>query len=104
RHKVVHGGGLIDPGLNHTLIAAAAHGAGNFAQQLGAVHRRDALLLGLAAVDGAVPVAGLHDGGVLLDDAEVQAVLSGKGGGTHAAVAGAHDDNIGVPGLGDGGL
>ena len=103
-HKVVHGGGLVDPGLDHPLIAAAAHGAGNLAQQLGAVHRLDALLFGLAAVDGAVPVTGFHDGGVLLDDAEVQAVLGGEGGGAHAAVAGAHDDDIGVPGLGDGGL
>src|SRR5699024_5811403 len=37
-------------------------------------------------------------------DAEVQAVLGGVGGGAHAAVARAHDHDVGVPGLGDGGL
>ena len=103
-NKIMHGSGFVDPGLDHALVAAAAHRTGDLAQQLGTVHRGNALLLCFAAVDSAVPVAGVHDGGVLLDDAEVQSVLGGISSGTHAAVACAHDDDIGIPGLGDGSL
>ena len=103
-HEVVHGGGLIDPGADNALVALAGSVAGDLAQQLGAVEGLLTGSLGCGGVDGAVPVAGVHDGGILLDDTEIQAVLGGKSSGTHAAVACAHDDDIGIPCLGDGSL
>src|SRR5699024_6656170 len=53
-------------------------------------------------INRAVPVTGVLDHAVLLDDPEVQAVLGSVGGSAHTAVAGADDQDIGVPGLGDG--
>ena len=103
-NKIVHGGRLIDPSLNYALVAATAHGAGDLAQQLGAVNRSDALFLCFAAVDGAVPVAGIHNGRILLDDAEVQSVLCSISGCAHTTVASAHNDDIGIPCLSDGSL
>ena len=62
------------------------------------------MLLRAKAVHRADPVAGVLHGHILLDDAEVKAVLGGIGRGHQAAVAGADDQDVGVPGLGDGGL
>ena len=103
-HKVVHGGGLVDPGLDHTLVALAGSIAGDLAQQLGAVAGLGAGCLGGRGINGAVPVTGILHGHILLDDTEIQAVLCGVSGSAHTAVARAHDDDVGVPGLGDGGL
>ena len=102
-HKVDHLAGLVDPGLDDALVALAGSVAGDLAQQLGAVHL-DAVLHRAEAVHGAHPVAGVLHVGVLLDDAEVQAVLGGESSGEHTAVAGTDDDNVGVHGLGDGSL
>jgi len=103
-HKVVHGGRLVDPGLDHALVALAGSVAGDLAQQLGAVEGLLTGSLGGGGVDGAVPVAGVLHVAVLLDDAEVQAVGGCIGSGKHAAVAGAHDEDVGVHRLGDGSL
>ena len=103
-NKIMHGSGFVDPGLDHALVAATAHSTGDLAQQLGAVNRSDPFFLCFAAINGAVPVTGLHDGRILLDDAEIQPVLCGISGCAHTTVACAHDDDIGIPCLGDGGL
>ena len=103
-NKIMHGSGFVDPGLDHALVAATAHRTGDLAQQLGAVNRSDPFFLCFAAINGAVPVTGLHDGRILLDDAEIQPVLCSISGCAHTTVACAHDDDIGIPCLGDGGL
>jgi len=103
-HEVVHSGRLVDPGLDNALVALAGSVAGDLAQQLGAVEGLLTGSLGCGGVDGAVPVAGVLHVAVLLDDAEVQAVGGCIGSGKHAAVAGAHDEDVGVHRLGDGSL
>ena len=103
-NKIMHGSGFVDPGLDHALVAATAHRTGDLAQQLGTVHRGNALLLCFAAINGAIPVTGLHDGRILFDHAEIQPVLCSISGCAHTTVACAHDDDIGIPCLGDGGL
>ena len=103
-HEVVHSGRLIDPSLDDTLVALAGGVAGDLAQQLGAVGGLFAGFLGGGRVDSAVPVAGVLHVGVLLDDAEVQTVGSGISGSKHTAIASAHDQDIGIHGLGDGSL
>ena len=103
-HKVVHSGRLVDPGLDNALVALAGSVAGDLAQQLGTVKGLLTGSLGCGGVDGTVPVAGVLHVAVLLDDAEVQAVGGCIGSGKHAAVAGAHDEDVGVHRLGDGSL
>ena len=103
-NKIMHGSGFVDPGLDHALVAATAHRTGDLAQQLGAVNRSDPFFLCFAAINGAVPVTGLHDGRILFDQAEIQPVLCSISGCAHTTVACAHDDDIGIPCLGDGGL
>ena len=95
--------GLVDPGLDNALVALAGSVAGDLAQQLGTVHL-DALCLCAEAVHSADPVTGILHVAVLLDDAEVQAVSSSVSSCTHAAVASADDEDVGVHGLGDGSL
>ena len=65
---------------------------------------KKALFLCFAAINGAIPVTGLHDGRILFDQAEIQPVLCSISGCAHTTVACAHDDDIGIPCLGDGGL
>ena len=103
-HEVVHGGRLVDPGLDNALVALAGGIAGDLAQQLGAVGGLLTGSLGGSGVDCSVPVTGVLHVGVLLDNTEVQTVGSSIGGGKHTAVASAHDQDIGVHGLGDGSL
>ena len=103
-HKVVHSGRLIDPGLDNALVALAGGVAGDLAQQLCLIGGGFASLLSGSRINSAVPVTGVLHIGVLLDDAEVQAVGSSIGGSEHTAVASAHDQDVGVHGLGDGGL
>ena len=102
-HEVVHGGRLVDPGLDNALIALAGGVAGDLAQKLGAVHL-DALLLCTKAIDSTHPVAGVLHVGVLLNDTEVQAILGSIGGSKHTAVACTHNEDVGVHGLSDGSL
>ena len=100
-HEVVHGRRLVDPHAHDALVALAAGIAADLGEQLAAVDRLAARLLGGGGVDGAVPVARvLHDAGAL-DQAEVEPVLGGVGARGAAGVARAHDQNVGVPGLGD---
>ena len=61
------------------------------AQQLGAVGGLFTGLLGGNGVDSAVPVAGVLYVGVLLNNAEIQAVRSCIGGSKHTAVACTHN-------------
>ena len=103
-NKIMHGSGFVDPGLDHALVAATAHRTGDLAQQLGAVNRSNPFFLCFAAINGAIPVTGLHDGRILFDHAEIQPVLCSISGCAHTTVACAHDDDIGIPCLGDGGL
>ena len=103
-NKIVHGSRLVDPSLNYALVAATAHGAGDFTQQFGTVNRSDSLFLRFTAVDGAVPVTGIHNGRILLDDAEIQTVLRSIGSCAHTAVACTYNDDVGIPCLGDGSL
>ena len=103
-HEVVHGGRLVDPGLDHALVALAGGVAGDLAQQLCLIGGGFASLLSGSRINSAVPVTGVLHVGVLLDDAEVQAVGSSIGGSEHTAVACTHDQDVGVHGLGDGGL
>ncbi len=102
-HEVVHRGRLVDPGLDDALVTLAGGVAGDLAQQLGAVGGLCPASLA-AAVDSAVPVTGILHVGVLLDNAEVQAVGSCIGGSEHTAVACTHDEDVGVHGLSDGSL
>ena len=99
----MHSGRIVDPGLDNALVALAGSVAGDLAQQLGTVHL-DALCLCAEAVHSADPVTGILHVAVLLDDAEVQAVSSSVSSCTHAAVASADDEDVGVHGLGDGSL
>ena len=96
-HEVVHGGRLVDPGL-------AGGVAGDLAQQLCLIGGGFASLLSGGRINSAVPVTGVLHVGVLLDNTEVQAVGSSIGGSKHTAVASAHDQDVGVHGLGDGSL
>ena len=103
-HKVVHGGRLIDPGFDHALVALAGGVAGDLAQQLCLIGGGFASLLSGSRINSAVPVTGVLHVGVLLDNTEVQAVGSSIGGSEHTTVACTHDQDVGVHGLGDGGL
>ena len=101
--KFDHLGRLVDPGLDHALVALAGGVTGDLAQQLGTIHL-DALFLSAKAVHGTHPVTGILHIAVLLDDTEVQALGSGISSSEHTAVAGTHDEDVGVHGLGDGSL
>ena len=103
-HEIVHGSRLVDPSLDNALVTLAGSIAGDLAQQLGLIGRGGTGGFGSSGVDGAVPVAGVLHYSILLDDAEVQAVGGCISGGKHTAVACAHDEDVGVHGLGDGGL
>ena len=103
-HEVVHSGRLIDPGLDDALVTLTGGVAGDLAQQLGAVGGLFTGLLGGSGVDSAVPVAGVLYVGVLLNNAEIQAVRSCIGGSKHTAVACTHNEDVGVHGLSDGSL
>ena len=103
-HEVVHGGRLVDPGLDNALIALAGGVAGDLAQQFCLIGGGFASLLSGSRINSAVPVTGVLHVGVLLDNTEVQAVGSSIGGSKHTAVACTHNEDVGVHGLGDGGL
>ena len=103
-HEIVHGGRLIDPGLDDALVALAGSIAGDLAQELCLIGGGGTRCLGGRSINGTVPVAGVLHSGVLLDDAEVQAIGGSVRGGEHSAIACAHDEDVGVHGLGDGGL
>ena len=100
----MHGGRLVDPGLDNALIALAGGVAGDLAQQFCLIGGGFASLLSGSRINSAVPVTGVLHVGVLLDNTEVQAVGSSIGGSEHTAVACTHDQDVGVHGLGDGGL
>ena len=103
-HEIVHGGRLVDPGLDDPLVALAGSIAGDLAQELGLISGGSACVFGSGGIDGTVPVAGVLHGAVLLHHPEVQAVGSGIGSGKHAAVACTDDNDVGVDGLSDGSL
>ena len=103
-HEVVHGGRLVDPGLDDALVALAGCVTGDLAQQLCLIGSGDTRLFGSGRINGTIPVAGVLHGAVLLNDAEVQAVGSRISSGKHAAVASTDNDDVGVDGLGDGSL
>ena len=103
-HKVVHGSRFVDPGFDNALVALAGGVAGDLAQQLCLIGGGFASFLSGSRINSAVPVTGVLHVGVLLDNTEVQAVGSRIGGSEHTAIASAHDQDVGVHGLGDGGL
>ena len=100
---VDHRGALVDPDLPDAGVALARGVAHELVEQLALVvgHAGGLAVLG---VDGAQPVTGLAHHGALLGDDEVHAQLGGGGGGGHAAVAGAHDEQLALAGLDDVGL
>ena len=100
----MHGGRLVDPGLDNALVALAGGIAGDLAQQLCLIGSGDTRLFGSGRINGPIPVAGVLHVAVLLDDAEVQAVGGSIGGSEYTAVACTHDEDVGVHGLGDGSL
>ena len=105
-HEVVHSGRLVDPSLDDALVALAGGIAGDLAQQLSAVGglAAPAALSGGSCRSAPYPVAGVLHVGILLDDAEVQAICGSISSSEHTAVTCAHDEDIGVHGLGDGSL
>ncbi len=92
---VGHFGRLVDPYAHHALVGLTRGVASELVQQLGGVHLGSGGL-GVLGVDGTEPVARLLDRFGLLAQGEVEAQIGCRGGCSHAAVASADDEQLGV--------